>query len=44
MYLGYLISKGASYEEAYEAMKKKYNRVDPNLGFIMQLKKLAEHS
>lgn len=42
MYLGYQIAKGAKYEEAYESLRKKYSRADPNFGFIMQLQKLAE--
>lgn len=41
--LSYLIKqKGMNFEQAYNFVKQKYSQVEPNKGFINQLKQYAE--
>lgn len=44
MCLGFMIKKGLSFDEAYQTLKKKYNRVDPNFGFIVQLQEISKEN
>nr|QBK88409.1 MAG: dual specificity phosphatase [Mimivirus LCMiAC01] len=40
--IGYLISKGQTFDEAFDLVKKQRDCVSPNIGFLWQLETYAE--